>query len=68
MPTEKLNMRKIKQILQLHYKSGLSRRTIAATAGTSYGSVANYLNRAEKAGIWECRSFGLVKLPLDCVV
>ncbi len=44
-------MRKIKQILQLHYESGLSRRTIAATAGTSYGSVANYLNRAEKAGI-----------------
>ena len=51
MPTEKLSMRKIKQILQLHYESGLSRRTIAATAGASYGSVANYLNRAEKAGI-----------------
>jgi transposase len=51
MPTEKLSMRKIKQILQLHYESGLSRRTIAVTAGTSYGSVANYLNRAEKAGV-----------------
>jgi transposase len=51
MPTEKLIMRKIKQILQLHHESGLSRRAIATAAGTSYGSVANYLNRANKAGI-----------------
>ena len=51
MPTEKLSMRKIKQILQLHFESGLSRRAISIAVGTSYGSVANYLNRAEKAGI-----------------
>lgn len=51
MPTEKLSMRKIKQILQLHHESGLSRRAISITVGTSYGSVANYLNRAQKAGI-----------------
>jgi len=51
MPTEKLSMRKIKQILQLHFESGLSRRAISVSVGTSYGSVANYLNRAEKAGI-----------------
>lgn len=51
MPTERLSMRKIKQILQLHYESGLSRRAIATAVNTSYGSVANYLNRAEKAGI-----------------
>lgn len=51
MPTEKLSMRKIKQILQLHYESGLSRRAISVAVGTSYGSVANYLNRAEKAGV-----------------
>ena len=51
MPTEKLSMRKIKQILQLHHESGLSRRAISVAVGTSYGSVANYLNRAEKAGI-----------------
>ena len=44
-------MRKIKQILQLHHELGLSRRAIATAAGTSYGSVANYLNRANKAGI-----------------
>ncbi len=54
MPTEKLSMRKIKQILQLHHESGMARRAISASVGTSYGSVANYLNRAEKAGItWE---------------
>lgn len=44
-------MRKIKQILQLHYESGLSRRAISVAVGTSYGSVANYLNRAETSGI-----------------
>jgi len=54
MPTEKLTMRKIKQILQLHHESGMARRAISVSVGTSYGSVANYLNRAEKAGItWE---------------
>ena len=32
----------------------MSRRAISAPVGTSYGSVANYLNRTEKAGItWE---------------
>jgi transposase len=51
MPTEKLSMQKIKQILQLHHESGLSRRAISIAVGTSYGSVANYLNRAHKAGI-----------------
>ncbi len=51
MPTERLSMRKIKQILQLHYEGKLSRRAIASAANTSYGSVCNYLNRAEKANI-----------------
>jgi len=51
MPTEKLSMRNIKHILRLHYESGLSRRKIAQSVGASYGSVANYLNRAERAGI-----------------
>jgi len=54
MPTETLSMRKIKQILQLHYESGMARRAISVSVGTSYGSVANYINRAEKASInWE---------------
>ena len=54
MPTEKLSMRKIKQILQLHYESGMARRAICVSVGTSYGSIANYINRAEKAGVnWD---------------
>jgi len=44
-------MRKIKQILQLHFQAGLARRAIAVSVNTSYGSVANYLNRAEKVGL-----------------
>jgi len=51
MPTEKISMRKIKQILQLHHESGMSRRAISIAVQTSYGSVANYINRAEKAKI-----------------
>ncbi|MCP5016552.1 MAG: IS21 family transposase, partial [Ketobacter sp.] len=44
-------MRKIKEILRLHYEAGLSRRGIAQALNISYGSAANYLNRAECAGI-----------------
>lgn len=54
MPTEKLSMRKIKQILQLHYESNMARRAISVAVGVSYGSIANYINRAKKAGIsWQ---------------
>lgn len=44
-------MRKIKQILQLHFESGMARRAISVSVGTSYGSIANYINRAEKASL-----------------
>jgi len=68
MPTEKLSMRKIKQILQLHYESGLSRRAISVSVGTSYGSVANYLNRAEKAGISWSLSADMDERDLGCLL
>lgn len=42
-------MRKIKEILRLKYESGLSRRAIASALNIAYGTVANYLVRAETA-------------------
>jgi len=41
-------MRKLKDILRLHHASGLSRRAIAAALNIGYGTVVNYLNRANK--------------------
>ncbi len=52
MPTEKLSMRKIKEILKLHYE-GVSNREIARRFNISAGSVSNYLTRAKAAElIW----------------
>lgn len=42
-------MRKIKEVLRLHHEAGLSRRGIAQALNVSYGSVVNYLNRAQQA-------------------
>ena len=44
-------MRKIHTVLRLHFESGLSRREIAQSQSISYGTVANYLRRAQTAGL-----------------
>lgn len=44
-------MRKIHSILRLHFKAGLSQRQIASSQNIGYGTVANYLSRARKAGL-----------------
>ncbi len=44
-------MRKIRQVLRLHYESKLSRRQIARSLGLSRDAVANYLTRAAAARI-----------------
>ncbi len=44
-------MRKIKDVLRLHYEAGLSRRGVAQALNISYGSAVNYLNRARQAGL-----------------
>ena len=42
-------MRKIKDILRLHYESGMSNRGIAQALNIGYGTVADYLKRAKQA-------------------
>ena len=44
-------MRKIKEILRLKFDVGLSLRGIQRSLNISYGTVANYIHRAEQAGL-----------------
>jgi len=51
MPTERLSMRKIRDVLRLKFESGLSERVIARSMSLSNGSVNSYLQRARMAGL-----------------
>ena len=44
-------MRKIKEVVRLSYGFGLSQRQVAETCQPARSSVAEYLQRAEEAGI-----------------
>lgn len=51
MPTEKLSMRKIRELFRLHYEHGCSNREIAISLGISPSTVSTYLNRAKLSGL-----------------
>ncbi len=51
MPTERLTMRRIRDVLRLKFGQGLSERAIAASLGLGKGSVGAYVRRARKAGL-----------------
>ena len=51
MATEKLTMRKIRDVLRLHYEQNLSNRKIGRSLKVSPGTVSNYLVRAKTANI-----------------
>ena len=51
MPTERLSMRKIRDVLRLKFESGLSECEIARSMSLSNGSVNSYLQRARMAGL-----------------
>lgn len=44
-------MRKIKDVLRLHFEAGLNQRAIARSIGTSHTTVGDYLKRANRAGL-----------------
>ena len=44
-------MRKIRDILRLRHEAGLSYRSIAQSLNIGYGTVVDYLNRAQAAGL-----------------
>lgn len=51
MPTERLSMRRIRDLLRLTFEHGLSHRQVAASLGLSKGAVSMYLCRARTAGV-----------------
>jgi len=44
-------MRKIKEVLRLRHELGLGQRQIARSCSIGLGTVHDYLQRAEKAGV-----------------
>jgi hypothetical protein len=51
MPTKRLSMRKIREVLRLKFESGLSERVIGRFMSLSNGSVNSYIQRARVAGL-----------------
>ncbi|SFQ79366.1 hypothetical protein SAMN05421764_1285 [Donghicola eburneus] len=51
MPTGRLNMRRIRDVLRLKFAQGLSERAIATSLGLGKGSVGTYVRRAREAGL-----------------
>lgn len=51
LPNRRLSMRKIKDVLRLRYELGLGQRQIARSCAIAQATVADYLKRAEAAGI-----------------
>src|SRR5690625_561220 len=54
VPRERLSMRKVREVLRLKWERGVSNRNIARSCRVSRSTVADYLQRAEAAGLsWE---------------
>jgi len=51
MATERLSMRKTREVLRQKWEMGRSHREVAQSVGTSAGAVAGALDRARKAGL-----------------
>lgn len=51
MPTERLSMRHIREVLRLHDSVGVSQRAVARSLGLAQGTVSKYLNRPRRAGL-----------------
>ena len=51
MPTERLSMRHIREVLRLHHSVGMSQRSVARSLGLAQGTVSKYLNRTRRAGL-----------------
>jgi len=51
MPSQRLSMRRIKEVLRLKHVQDLPERVIASTLGISHGAVHSYLIRARAAGL-----------------
>jgi transposase len=56
MPTERLSMRRIRQVLQMHFGARTSARVIAREVGVGRSTVQDYVGRANAAKLgWPLR-------------
>jgi len=51
MPTERISMRNIREILRLHFGLGLGKRQIGRSCGLSHSTVGKYLKKAKETGL-----------------
>ena len=51
MPSERVPMRKIRDVLRLRLSLGLSQRAVGCSLGLSQAAVSHYLGRARRAGV-----------------
>ena len=51
MANKGLSMRKVREVLRLHYAAGLSTRAIARSLKVSPATVGKYIRRAEVQGL-----------------
>jgi DNA-directed RNA polymerase specialized sigma24 family protein len=51
MPTERLSMRRIRELLRLKFENGLSSRLIAASLGVSKGAVGSTCSGPARRGL-----------------
>jgi transposase len=49
--SERHSMRRIREVLRLRFECGCSHRAISAATGLSKGSISDYLQRAQEAGL-----------------
>ena len=71
MPAERLSMRKVREVLRLKHALGMSYRKISEATGVGKTQAAEYVRRAEAAGIaWPVpegideRRFGPATVPV----
>lgn len=65
MPTERLSMRRIRQVLQLHFGVHAGARVIAREVGVGRTTVQDYLRRATRAGLGWPLAADLTDAALD---
>lgn len=51
MPQERLPVRKIREVIRLHFEAGLSNRAVARACQVSNSTVGEYLERTQKASL-----------------
>ena len=65
MPAERLTMRKVKEVLRLKLGQGLSERQVAKSCSIARSTVAEYICRAKRVGIFRPLPEGLDEADLE---